>query len=58
MAYFRSAERFAGRGLNNLFHDPAKYNYDRGRRWNRTIGGHGSHVHLSVVSGVRYSSTA
>jgi hypothetical protein len=48
-AFFAYAEQFAGKGLNDLFYDPMKYSYDRGKRWNKTIGGHGSHVHLSVL---------
>jgi hypothetical protein len=46
--FFTWAEQYAGKGLNDLFHDPVGYSYDRGKRWDRTIGGHGSHVHFSV----------
>jgi hypothetical protein len=47
-AFFQWAERYAGKGLNDLFFDPAGYSYDRGKRWDKTIGGHGDHVHFSV----------
>jgi hypothetical protein len=47
-AFFKWAEQYAGRGLNDLFFDPAGYSYDRGKRWDKTIGGHGDHVHFSV----------
>jgi hypothetical protein len=46
--FFTWAEQYAGKGLNDLFHDPVGYSYDRGKKWDRTIGGHGSHVHFSV----------
>lgn len=35
-------------GVNDLFHDPAGFSLDRGKRWNKTIGGHGKHVHVST----------
>jgi hypothetical protein len=47
-AFFAYAEKFAGKGLDDLFYDPMGYSYDRGKRWGKTIGGHGSHVHLSI----------
>jgi hypothetical protein len=47
-AFFTWAEQYAGKGLNDLFYDPRKYSYDRGKKWNQTIGGHGDHVHFSV----------
>lgn len=47
-AFFEWAEQYAGRGLNDLFFDPVGYSYDRGNRWDKTIGGHGDHVHFSV----------
>jgi hypothetical protein len=47
-AFFKYAEQFAGMGLDDLFYDPAGYSYDQGKRWDKTIGGHGDHVHLSV----------
>jgi hypothetical protein len=46
--FFTWAEQYAGKGLNDLFHDGMGYSYDRGKRWNQTIGGHGGHVHFSV----------
>jgi hypothetical protein len=46
--FFMWAEQYAGKGLNDLFHDPVGYSYDRGKKWDRTIGGHGGHVHFSV----------
>jgi hypothetical protein len=46
--YFNWASRFAGRGLKDLFFDPMRYSFDEGKRWNKTIGGHGTHVHASV----------
>jgi hypothetical protein len=47
-AFFEYASQFAGKGLKDLFHDPVGYSYDNGKRWNKTIGGHGKHVHWSV----------
>jgi hypothetical protein len=47
-AFFEYASRYAGKGLKDLFHDPAGYSFDNGRRWDKTIGGHGKHVHWSV----------
>jgi hypothetical protein len=48
--FFKFLEANRGRfGINDLFHDPMGYSYDRGRRWGRTIGGHGRHVHVSTV---------
>jgi hypothetical protein len=35
-------------GVNDLFHDPMGYSYDQGKRWGKTIGGHGKHVHVSL----------
>jgi hypothetical protein len=46
--FFTWAEQYAGKGLNDLFFDPAGYSYDRGKKWGKTIGGHGDHVHFSV----------
>jgi hypothetical protein len=46
--FFDYASRFAGKGLKDLFHDPVGYSFDNGRRWDKTIGGHGNHVHWSV----------
>lgn len=46
---FRWVEANRGRlGLNDMFYDPVGYSYDRGKRWGKTIGGHGSHVHASI----------
>jgi hypothetical protein len=47
-AFFEYASQYAGKGLKDLFHDPVGYSYDNGKRWNKTIGGHGKHVHWSV----------
>jgi hypothetical protein len=47
-AFFQYASRYAGKGLKDLFHDPVGYSFDNGRRWDKTIGGHGKHVHWSV----------
>lgn len=35
-------------GVNDLFHDPMGYSYDAGKKWGKTIGGHGKHVHVSL----------
>ena len=48
-AFYQWAAQNRGRlGLNDLFHDPIGYSYDQGKRWNKTIGGHGKHVHISI----------
>jgi hypothetical protein len=48
-AFFKYLEANRGRyGVNDLFHDPAGYSYDQGKRWGKTIGGHGKHVHVSL----------
>jgi hypothetical protein len=47
-AFFDYAGKYAGRGLKDAFYDPAGFSFDNGRRWDKTIGGHGDHVHVSV----------
>jgi hypothetical protein len=48
-AFFKYLEANRGRyGVNDLFHDPAGYSYDQGKRWGKTIGGHGKHLHVSL----------
>jgi hypothetical protein len=46
--FWSYAEQFAGAGLDDMFWDPKGFSYDRGKRWNKTIGGHGNHLHLSI----------
>lgn len=49
MAMFKWLEANRGRlGLKDEFYDPAGYSYDEGKRWNKTIGHHGTHVHASI----------
>lgn len=49
MAFYKWAEQNRGRlGLNDMFYDPAGYSYDKGKKWGKTIGGHGDHVHVSL----------
>jgi hypothetical protein len=47
MQFFKYAEKYGG--VNDLFYDPAGYSLDRGKRWNKTIGGHADHVHVSLL---------
>lgn len=46
--FWAYAETFAGNGLDDLFWDAAGYSYDRGKRWDRVLGDHGDHLHLSI----------
>ena len=45
--FFKWLEANRKQGLDDLFHDPMGYSYDEGNRWDKTIGGHGKHVHAS-----------
>ncbi len=46
--FFATLEkRRKGLKIDDLFYDPMGYSYDEGRRWGKTIGGHGDHVHAS-----------
>lgn len=45
--FFKWLEANRKQGLDDMFNDPMGYSYDEGKRWNKTIGGHGKHVHAS-----------
>jgi hypothetical protein len=47
-AFFDYVGRYAGKGLKDAFYDPAGFSWDNGKRWDRTIGGHSDHVHVSL----------
>ena len=47
-AFFDYAGKYAGRGVKDAFFDPAGFSFDNGKRWDRTIGGHSDHVHVSI----------
>jgi hypothetical protein len=47
-AFFDYVSQYAGKGLKDAFYDPAGFSFDNGKRWNKTIGGHSDHVHVSL----------
>lgn len=47
--FFKWLEARKGQGLDDMFNDPMGYSYDEGKRWDKTIGGHGNHVHASFT---------
>jgi len=42
--FWAYAEGFA----DDMFWDPMGFSIDRGKRWDKTIGGHGNHLHFSL----------